>query len=634
MTQASTTNKSVRGWDKIVAQLANEADPSAFHKLMLDVQCKIVAAEYGALWVKGQGEGVYTPTDVWPPQANISPELAQNSPIMKLLAQAAKSGFERASSHILKAEPEGQQENTDTGAHIFVTVFRVRGQVAMVSTVVADCRDTSILQSTAPLREMAAGFYDTFFSRLESKRLELDAQLIRQAMVILGVTQEAKGFLGAALNLVNEMARTFQCVRVSLGWVKNQNIRLIAMSDTEDLKRHSEEAAALELAMGEALDQAHPIVFPIPPKAEGVLQQAVVHSHKKLVAGLQGRSVLSVPLRHRDELVGVIVLERSEKSFDPEQVQFLQLVADIVGPHLSDRHLSDRWLPVHAWHSTKEGLAYLVGPKHTVWKGVAILVMCLLAYCAFGTWDYRVTAPFTLEAKVKRILPAPYEGRVAQVNKSPGDRVKKGDVLAQMETKELELQLLEARAKIAQATLEREKSLAENKMSEYQQANATLDQIKAQVQLLDYRIAAARITAPIDGYIIDGKWHDKIGAYAKQGDVIFEIAPVDDLRAVIKVSESDIDLFKLSDGPFITGTLATKSEPETEFKFRGFSLIPKANPQDSINAFEFRADIEKPGLFMHPGMEGVAKVEVGERPVWWVLTHRMTDYLRLTLWVW
>ncbi len=632
MTQASTTNKSVRGWDKIVAQLAVESDPSAFHKLMLDVQCKIVAAEYGALWVKGQGEGVYTPTEVWPPQSNLNSELTQNSPIMKLLAQAAQSGFERASSHILKAEPEGQHENTDTGAHIFVTVFRIRGQIAMVSTVVADCRDTSILQSTAPLREMAAGYYDTFFSRLEAKRLELDAQLIRQAMVILGVTQEAKGFIGAALNLVNEMARTFQCVRVSLGWVKNHNIRLIAMSDTEDLKRHSDEAAALELAMGEALDQAHPIVFPIPPKAEGVLQQAVVHSHKKLVAGLQGRSVLSVPLRHRDELVGVLVLERAEKGFDPEQVQFLQLVADIVGPHLSDRHLSDRWLPVHAWHSTKEGLAYFVGPKHTVWKGVAILVLCVLAYCVFGTWDYRVTSPFTLESKVKSILPAPYEARVISVEVRPGKYVKKGTVLAQMETKELELQLLEARAKLAQGSLEREKALAESKMSEYQQAVATIAQVQAQIQLLEYRISNARITAPMDGVVIEGKWHDKVGAYAKQGDVIFEVASVEDLRAVIKVSESDIDLFK--EGPFITGSLATRAEPENEFKFRGFSFIPKANPQDSINSFEFSADIENPGNFMRPGMEGVAKVEVGNRPVWWILTHRMTDYLRLTLWWW
>jgi hypothetical protein len=632
MSQVGTNNKSVRGWDKIVAQLSSEGDPGAFHKLMLDVQCKIVAAEYGALWVRGQGEGQFTPTEVWPPQNNLSPELAQNSPIMKLLAQAAKSGFERASSHILKAEPEGQSENSDTGAHIFVTVFRIRGQVAMVATVVADCRDTSILQSTAPLREMAAGFYETFFARLESKRLELDAKLIREAMVILGVAQEAKGFLGASLNLVNEMARTFGCVRVSLGWVKRHNIRLIAMSDTEDLKRHSDEASALELAMGEALDQAQPIVYPIGPKAEPALQQAVVHAHRKLVAGLKGRSVLSVPLRHRDEQVGVLVLEREETTFEPDQVQFIQLVADIVGPHLDDRYLSDRWLPVHAWYSAKDGLAYLVGPKHTIWKAVAILVLGVILYCAFGTWDYRVTAPFTLEARVKRILPAPYEGRVIQVSAKPGDQVTKGAVLAQMDTAELQLQLLEAKAKIAQASIEREKALGEGKISEYQQASATIDQIKAQVQLLEYRIDKAKITAPLDGVVIDSKWYDKEGAFAKQGEPLFEVAPVEDIRAIIKVSESDIDLFKV--GPAISGTLATRALPEREFDFRGESLVPKANPADNVNSFEFRANIQSPGIWMRPGMEGIAKVEVGTRPVWWVLTHRMTDYLRLTLWWW
>ncbi len=632
MSQVGTNNKSVRGWDKIVAQLTSETDPGAFHKLMLDVQCKIVAAEYGSLWVKGQGEGSYTPTEVWPPQNNLNPELTQNSPIMKLLAQAAQSGFERASSHILKAEPEGQQENSDTGAHIFVTIFRIKGQVAMVSTVVADCRDTSILQSTAPLREMAAGFYETFFSRHEFRKLEQDAQLIRQAMVILGVTQEASGFLGASLNLVNEMARTFQCVRVSLGWVKRHNIRLIAMSDTEDLKRHSDEAAALELAMGEALDQAHPIIYPITPKAEGVLQQAVVHAHRKLVTGLKGRSVLSVPLRHRDELVGVLVLEREEATFEPDQVQFLQLVADIVGPHLSDRYLSDRWLIVHAWQTSKDGLAYLVGPKHVVWKGVALLVLAAMLYCVFGTWDYRVTAPFTLEAKVKQTLPAPYEGRVLKVNARPGDTVTKGTVLAMMDTAELQLQLLEAKAKIAQAAIEREKGLAENKISDYQQANATIEQVKAQVQLLEYRLANAKIVSPLDGVITDGKWHDRQGAYAKQGDVLFEVGQVEDIQAIIKVSESDIDLFKT--GPSIAGTLATRARPEDEYEFIGMSLIPQAKPQDNVNSFEFKANVDSPGVWMRPGMEGVAKVEVGTKPIWWILTHRMTDYLRLTLWLW
>jgi hypothetical protein len=33
-------------------------------------------------------------------------------------------------------------------------------------------------------------------------------------------------------------------------------------------------------------------------------------------------------------------------------------------------------------------------------------------------------------------------------------------------------------------------------------------------------------------------------------------------------------------------------------------------------------------------MEGVAKVEVGERKLWWVWTHTLVDWLRLATWRW
>jgi hypothetical protein len=38
--------------------------------------------------------------------------------------------------------------------------------------------------------------------------------------------------------------------------------------------------------------------------------------------------------------------------------------------------------------------------------------------------------------------------------------------------------------------------------------------------------------------------------------------------------------------------------------------------------------------YLRPGMEGVGKVEVGERKVLWVWTHGLTDWLRLALWRW
>src|SRR5690606_22818363 len=136
------------------------------------------------------------------------------------------------------------------------------------------------------------------------------------------------------LNLVNELARSLRCTRVSIGWVKGNTVKLVAMSDTEELKRQSDDAAHLEMAMAECLDQQQPIVYPVPRDAEPLLANAVVHAHRKVNADHPNRHILTLPLRQGEEWIGALLLERTDEAFDVSLVQQLQLVVDVLSPHL------------------------------------------------------------------------------------------------------------------------------------------------------------------------------------------------------------------------------------------------------------------------------------------------------------
>jgi multidrug efflux pump subunit AcrA (membrane-fusion protein) len=651
MTQQQTTTRGTgpRGWERLVAQLNAAPDLGAFHRGMLDVQCKIVAAEYGALWVRGEN-GEPRPLEAWPKSLG---QVPLNSPMMTLLAESAKSGFERGASHVLKAEPENPGEAPDLGAHIFVTVLRAKGQVVAVSTVVAECRDAQVLQSTQPLRELAAGLYEGFFARQDAAAREQDAQRVRQAMAILAVSQEATGFAGSCLNLVNELARQLKCTRVSLGWIRGRGVRLVAMSDTEHLKRHSEQVAGIEMAMAECLDQQQPIVYPVPEGAEPLLLHAVVHAHRKVTGEQPNRYVVSLPLRHRDDWIGVVTLERIDAPFDPGTIQYLQLVADVAAPHLQSRYESDRFLIFHAWHSLERALAYLVGPKHTGWKAGAIALLALLVFLAVGTWGYRVTAPFTFEAETRRLVPAPFDARLEGVTVEPGDRVEAGQVLAQLDVTEATLQREKARAKLNEYIVEEAKARGKAMAGEAdsadwadaKKAEANIKETQAQIALLDYTIEKGTLKAPVAGQVLAGDWKDKLGGVVKQGDAMFEIAPLDDptrdIIAVLHVSESDIDLIapKSGDGGR-RGELATRSEPQETFPFEVVQIVPLATPVEGANAFEVRARL-LPAANQHerdrqdwlrPGMSGLAKIDAGRQPIRWILTHRIVDTIRL--WVW
>ena len=49
--------------------------------------------------------------------------------------------------------------------------------------------------------------------------------------------------------------------------------------------------------------------------------------------------------------------------------------------------------------------------------------------------------------------------------------------------------------------------------------------------------------------------------------------------------------------------------------------------------FEARAGLQSaPADWWRPGMTGIAKIDMGERSLWWIFTHKTSDYLRRKLW--
>lgn len=616
----------------MIADLSEAADLRAFNQGILDIHCKVVAAEYGALWMKDR-DGEIKMVEGWPSRMTENP---QALPVWQLLTEAAKGGFERDASHVLKVEPEDSSEAPGVGAHVFVTVLRVRGKIAAVSTVVADCRDPMVLQSTVPMRELAAGLYELFFVKQEVGQHQKEADRIRSAMAVLATAQDGPGFKGACLNLVNELARQLKCSRVSLGWIKGRRVILQAMSDTEDLKRHSEQVGQIELAMAEALDQQHPVVCPPPEDAEPLLAQAIVHAHRRVASASGQHHIVSIPLRKQDEWLGVLTLERTETPFDSDLVAHLQLIADVIAPELHDRRETDRWLVGHTWRSIRQTAAFLVGPKYVGWKLVGIAASVLALFLLLGTWSYKVTSEFVLEIESKRVVSGAFESDLIEVAARPGDTVRAGQVLARLNAVELELELADWISRRNLAILEGDKARTEaGKQSEVQQAAARAAQAQARIDLLQYRIEKAVIRAPIDGVILAGDWRDRVGVVVPQGEPMFEVAPLDDIIAVLRVNESDIDqlqAYQQEHQRLPAGRLATRAEPEIKFDIQIQQIVPLAEPHNNTNVFEVRAALLNSEPWLRPGMEGIAHLEVGDRPIIWILTHRLTDMIRLWMW--
>jgi len=277
-------------------------------------------------------------------------------------------------------------------------------------------------------------------------------------------------------------------------------------------------------------------------------------------------------------------------------------------------------------------------------KLIIVGVLALVAFVSFFKMTYHVRSSVVLQPVEKRSICPPFDGSIEEVFFKPGEAVKKGQVLARMRTMEMTMKLADAKSQMRQYLSEADKNKFElpAKMGEYRVAMAKADEAQSQAALLDYQIKQADLLAPFDGVLLKGDLYDRQGAPAKQGDVLFEIAKSEEghpdriaVEAEIQVSERDIQevrAFSQKHRP-TDGKISTTSFPDKDHEFKITRIVPLGVPKEGENVFQVYADIPKAEPWMHPGLAGEARVDIEQRRVVWIWTHRLTDWLRLKLWI-
>jgi RND family efflux transporter MFP subunit len=346
-----------------------------------------------------------------------------------------------------------------------------------------------------------------------------------------------------------------------------------------------------------------------------------------------GEEVLSLPLRSRGKIVGVVTLlfARGHK-LDPRAATSLAVCAELLAPQLEDRFANDRWLLTKAGLSAKYTAELAVGPKHMTAKLViAALITGIVFMCVYSPM-YHVTAPFTLVPTNKRIMPAPYDGYIQSVNIKKGQSFKKGDVLLVMHTEELQDQLMQAESDANAHAEEARRDEADKKVAEALEEHYEEQSSDAQARVLQEKISHATIRAPFDGVVLSGDMEDKVDAAVKEGDEMFEVASKGTpLEAELLASERDIQSIQ-GDGTQ-KGHLATDALPGDTYNFHVTRVVPLANAVEGANVFKVYGTLDNPSETWRPGMKGEAKIDVGHRPMIWIWTHHLIEWLRLKLWM-
>lgn len=624
MTYQSQTQIEVSPGQLVEHLVQFDGPPDQFLLELLAVQCRVGNAENGAILRQsggGQGgEGIEV--------LSLFPPMREGSTAPLWLSQAAELAPLVMDSKKPRTAPihsPGELYGMAPSRYLVLLPIWGKSSVRGVAGfVVPNGNPIEVEQSRRQL-ELTISLLSLYELRLTLQRRKSDLARFKTSCEVLNTLNDQPQYKAAAMALCNQVASAWKAERVSLGLLKGRYVKLQAMSHTEKFTRKMELVQTIESAMEECLDQDVEVVYPAAPQST-----TINRASKELSGRAGGTIVLCLPLRRGGEPIGVLTVERpSDQPFELEEVESLRVTCDLCTARVTEMEERDQWFGAKLSGKSKKLLAALVGPHHTWAKASGIALLGFILFATFVKGTYRVSAPFLIEARQLQTLSAPYDGFLLHSETRPGDEVQAGQtVLAELDTSELLKQLHGSEAEEQSYLTEAEKAIQENKIGDAEVARARGRQAAATSDLLRWKIEQGRIKSPIAGRVLTGDLSKQIGAPVRQGQVLFEVAP-SEFRAELAVPEGDIA--DLVEGQ--TGLLSSVSMPGRYVPFAIERIEPVAEVVDQRNIFRVRIKLEESPDWLRPGMEGVAKVDVEQRPYILNWTRDFVNWVRMKLWI-
>lgn len=589
--------------------LSEESEINNFAQWWLDIQCHAVDGICSALLFLGAPDhGPFQPVARWRIDSGTSAGLVA----------IAKSALKQQRK-LVNSNLPGSKSEDRCFCYLAQPLYsgkQLIGVVAIQMDSATEQKKKQVLQLlesgskwlalSSSRQPSAAGFYNT---------------VVKLVVALL----EHETFKAASTALITEISVHLRCERVSIGVVKGKHSQVVALSNSAKFETRANLIRSIAEVMDEAIDQDLIVVYP----PDGAADSHIDRAHGELATKFGCGSICTIPLISNGFLFGAVTLERSEEqSFDPEAVRLCEQTVALAAPFLKLKQQQERWLIQKLWDSFKTNCAGIFGLQQVGLKLTASLLATFLLFASIAEGDFRLHADAILEGKVQRVVAAPMDGYIASAAFRAGDTVKKDDVLATLDDKDLKLEHLKMSSRRQQYLREYREAMAKTDRVQVRVLNAQIDQTKAEMELIGEQLERTQIVAPFDGIVLDGDLTQSLGSPVEQGEVLFKIAPLEDYRVVLKLDERLIAY--VAEGQ--KGMLLLSSLPGKLLPLMVEKITTVSNTEEGGNTFRIEASLLKAPQLLRPGMEGVGKIEAGRATLIWIWTHELVDWLRLWFW--
>ena len=256
-----------------------------------------------------------------------------------------------------------------------------------------------------------------------------------------------------------------------------------------------------------------------------------------------------------------------------------------------------------------------------------------LAVAQRGDLDIRVEASGQVEPILVVEVKSKASGEVTSLHVETGDQVERGDLLAEIDPRDVrnalaqaqaDLDVAEARLQIAESQAERSRELREANVVTQQEleqsvleaANARAALIKARtnVELAQERRGDVTIGAPITGTIIQkdveaGQIISSASGNVSGGTTLMLMADLSTMQVRTLVDETDIGKVQ----PGQVARVHVEAYPDQEFVGSVYKIEPQAVVDQNVTMFPVLVRLDNRQGLLKPNMNAEVQIEVAQR---------------------
>lgn len=610
---------------RLAATAGTASSRSQFHREVLRSICEAVDAPFGLIHVRG---GADVLDDSW--HRGAGDPSVWRGPATVLLDETISTGRARARIYaagdgrhrlVLLAHPVPDAGGATCGA-IVVVIPGVADELIAATT--------SELGRTLSI----AAFLSANLGRSSGGSAAAGAAG-RFEMEALTAAGGVRDRVHLAFQLANGLRTRTGTEMVAVGAVEGARVRMLAISGFDEVKPRSPGARQIAGAMEECLDAGHRIVAQSGDRWEDEVADTRHRLHLAWHRSTGGSPVLSLPLRDGDdpdaEIVGIVsVRARPGTQLGGQDIEGFERTLSPYGLLVRTIERADRGVARHAADAVGKWCRALAGPRTLARRVLVMTALVLgLGWLAFGRLELRIAVDASLVPASSRHVAAAMDGRLDEVLARDGQRVSAGQVLARLRTGELELELARLQAAIEVQRLEARRALVDGELTGSHLAESEQRALEGEAAMVEERIERAEIRAPIAGTVVASRLERELGRMITRGETLFTIAGEDGWAVEVSIPERDIGEV----GPGMHGRFAPRARPDAVHTVILERVAAAAAPAGGVNVFAAEARLEVSSDWMRPGMEGVVRLDAGQRPAWWVLGRRSISWVRRTLWL-